>query len=367
MRRQCEIEDRARFDMIRYGQCWEDADVLLAGLDIAEADTCLSIASAGDNVLAMAGAGAKRVIAVDLSAAQIACLELRMAGIRNLDHAGFLALLGQLEHPDREMLYRQCRSDLSESSTEFWDANRNVVRQGIARGGRFERYLSLFRRFVLPMVQSKSNIDRLFNIDDEAGRRQFYEKRWNNWRWRTVCRLFFDRHLLGRFGRDPTFTRYADETVWRSLERRIPHAFTVLSPNANPYLQWILKGECCSALPWAWRRENFERIRSNLDAIEIRQCPVENLLAGLEPGTLDACNLSDIFEYMSADAYEDLLHALIRAGAPGCRLLYWNVVVSRSRPTVLAELLKPLERLALRLHREDKAFFYRELVIEEVC
>ena len=367
MRRQSEIEGRARFDQIRYGQCWEDADVLLAGLDIAEGDTCLSIASAGDNTLAMAGAGAGRVVAVDLSAAQIACLELRMAAIRNLAHREFLALLGQSQHPDRESLYRQCRNDLTNTSRNFWDENIAIVRHGIARGGKFERYLAQFRRFVLPVVQTRSNIESLFRIESAADRRHFYDTRWNNWRWRLACRLFFDRRLLGRFGRDPGFTRYADESVWQSLERRIPHALTVLSPNANPYLQWILKGVCDTALPWAWRAENYEAIRSKLDAIEIRRDSIESTLGDLEPGSLNACNLSDIFEYMSVEGYEDLLRALVRAGAPGCRLVYWNVVVSRSRPAMLANLLKPLRNLAARLHREDKAFFYRDLIIEEVC
>jgi S-adenosylmethionine:diacylglycerol 3-amino-3-carboxypropyl transferase len=38
---------------IRYAQCWEDADVLLEALDIQPGQSCLSIASAGDNTLAM--------------------------------------------------------------------------------------------------------------------------------------------------------------------------------------------------------------------------------------------------------------------------------------------------------------------------
>ena len=33
--------------IIRYAQCWEDADILMAGLDIQPGNVCLSIASAG--------------------------------------------------------------------------------------------------------------------------------------------------------------------------------------------------------------------------------------------------------------------------------------------------------------------------------
>ena len=51
MKTKSEIETRADFNIIRYGQVWEDADILLKALDIQPNDTCLSIASAGDNCL----------------------------------------------------------------------------------------------------------------------------------------------------------------------------------------------------------------------------------------------------------------------------------------------------------------------------
>ncbi|MCP4042805.1 MAG: DUF3419 family protein, partial [Gammaproteobacteria bacterium] len=81
-----EIESRADFSRIRYAQCWEDADILIQGLDIQPGDTCLSIASAGDNALAMLARNPQRVIALDLNPAQTACLELRVAAYRELQH-----------------------------------------------------------------------------------------------------------------------------------------------------------------------------------------------------------------------------------------------------------------------------------------
>ena len=58
-----EIEGRARFDRIRYAQVWEDADVLAAALKIGPGDTVVSIASAGDNAIALLTQGAERIIA----------------------------------------------------------------------------------------------------------------------------------------------------------------------------------------------------------------------------------------------------------------------------------------------------------------
>ena len=360
------IAEKASFARIRYAQCWEDADVLVEAMDVQATDTCLSIASAGDNTLAVVGAGAKRVIAVDLSPAQIACLELRVAAIRSLTHPQFLELLGQYPCTDRQTHYRPCRSNLSAASRQFWDAHPALVNQGIAQDGKFERYLRAFRRFVLPLVHRPHTVRKLFEIESEEDRRTFYEKRWNNRRWNFLGRIFFGRASLGRLGRDPSFMKYADESVWASLQRRLPNAFVVQRPTDNPYLQWILEGRFVSALPYAWRAENFEKIRTNLDSLEWRCDSIEQVLSELPQGSLNGCNLSDIFEYMSQGDYELLLNEFIRAGAPGCRLVYWNVVAERRCPETLSHAVKSLRTLAGNLHQQDKAFFYRNFVVEEI-
>lgn len=360
------IAERADFARIRYAQCWEDADVLLAAMNVHPTDTCLSIASAGDNALALVGAGAKRVIAVDLSSAQIACLELRVAAIRRLSHAQFLELMGQNPSTNRCIHYLRCRDALSHESREFWDRNPILIDQGIAQGGKFERYLSLFRRFVLPLVHRQETVNTLFELECEEERRTFYEQRWNNKRWDLLCRIFFGRASLAHLGRDPSFMKYADEPVWASLQRRIPNAFVVQRPTDNPYLQWILEGRYVSALPYAWRGENFARIRANIDALEWRCDSIEQVLAEQPAGSVNGCNLSDIFEYMSQADYERLLNDFVRAGAPGCRLVYWNVVTERKSPASFRHTIRSQQTLASELHQRDKAFFYRNFVVEEV-
>src|SRR5207237_7608524 len=136
-------------------------DVLLEALDIRPGDRCLSIASAGDNALAMLARAPGRVVAVDLSPAQIACLELRVAGYRELEHAELLELLGSRPSARRDALYRRCRSLLSGPSREFWDRHGAEVAAGIGGAGKFERYFALFRARVLPLVHSRRRVERL--------------------------------------------------------------------------------------------------------------------------------------------------------------------------------------------------------------
>ena len=108
-----EIAAKADFTGVRYAQCWEDADILVDALDVRPDDVCLSIASAGDNVLALLSRGPARVVALDLSPAQLACLELRVAAYRELEHAELLELIGSTPSERRAALYTCCRLRLS--------------------------------------------------------------------------------------------------------------------------------------------------------------------------------------------------------------------------------------------------------------
>ena len=158
---QSEAAERADFHPLRYGMCWEDADILLEALDIRPGDACLSIASAGDNTLAMLSRHPGRVVAVDLSPAQIACLELRVAAYRELSHPDLLGLMGSVPCSHRERLYRRCRPLLSTEARTFWDARPREIAGGIGAAGRFEQYLALFRTRLLPLVHPSDRVARL--------------------------------------------------------------------------------------------------------------------------------------------------------------------------------------------------------------
>lgn len=362
-----EVASMADFSGIRYAQCWEDADILLDALAIQPGDFCVSIASAGDNSLAMLSRAPERVIALDLSPAQLACVELRVASYRELNHPELLELIGSTPSERRSSLYQRCRSQLSVAARDFWDAHPQEVAAGIGGAGKFESYFAFFRKRVLPLVHTRSRIDALLHGGDFPQRRAFYDQQWNSWRWRLLFRIFFSRFVMGRMGRDPSFFNYVEGSVSDRILEHTEHAVTALDPAANPYLQWILTGHHTTALPFALRPENFEAIRSHLDRLEWHAQSLEDYLNTQGRNAINRYNLSDIFEYMSADNYHCLLDKLVAHGRSGGRLAYWNMLVPRSRPESMADRLRPLSELAQKLHREDKAFFYYRFIVEEIA
>jgi len=357
------IAQRARFDRIRYAQVWEDAAVLIEALAAAPGSTLVSIASAGDNTLALLTTDPARVIAVDLSEAQLRCLRLRIEAYRRLQHDELLELMGSRASVRRLELLSRLTADLDEDTRVFWSEQARAIEQyGLGGIGKFERYFRIFRRFILPLVHGRSTVERLLKPKTPPQRAAEYAA-WNNHRWRWLLRMFFSRAAMGRLGRDPAFFAFAEGDLPEQVASRTRAALVDLDPALNPYLAWILTGRHAEALPLALRPEYFALIRSRLDRIEIVRRPLEQVAATTTQ--VDGWNLSDIFEYMSPAEHEQAYARLLEATRIGGRLVYWNMMVPRTAPPACAARVRSHTEEALALHRRDRAFFYRALMIEE--
>ena len=360
------LAEEVDFGMIRYAQCWEDSDIVLDALRPRPGDVCLSIASAGDNTLSLLVTDPGRVIAIDLSPSQLACLELRVAAFRHLEHAELLVLMGA--RPGyRKRLFDQLLGELSDASRGVWLAQGEAVERGIGNVGRFEHYLSTIRRFAVNPTHAAAARTALFQPRSRKERRTFYDREWNNWRWRLLIRLACSRFVMGRLGRDPRFFRYASGSVADHIMGMTEHALVDLEPADNPYLHWIVAGGFGARLPHYLRAENFEGIRANLDRLEWHLADLKSWLDGADARSVHRFNLSDVFEYLSEADSDAVFDAIARVGAPGGRLAYWNMLVPRHRPERLAASIRALPDLSEQLRQAARTFFYTDFVVEELA
>lgn len=357
------IESRASFEFIRYGNVWEDADVLCEALaPVAANRPLLSVASAGDNALALLTLDPGEVVAVDLSRAQLACLALRIAAMRQLDHRDLLAFMGVSPASDRVATYRRLRGDIPIDAREFWDRFEAVIAQGIIRTGRFESYFATFRRWVLPLAISRRNIRRLLAARDLPEQRAAYDAM-DTWRWRALFGVFFSRAVMGRLGRDPEFFREVDGPVSARILKRTRHALTEIHTASNPYFTAIMTGAfTTAALPRYLRAEHHETIAGRLDRLRLSLGGVEEAGGGPFAGA----NLSDVFEYMDPAEHERVYGALLDRLIAGGRLVYWNLLADRGRPARYADRARPLADVAGQLHPGDRAWFYDRVHVDEV-
>lgn len=360
------IDSRADFDIIRYANCWEDADVLRNALDVGPGDRVLSVASAGDNSLDLLSTGAE-VVAVDLSLPQLACLDLRVAAFRRLDYSDLLEFLGVGYDPDRRSTYRDLRDDLSADTAEFWDVHLDLIEDGIIFGGKFENYFATFRERVIPLIHSRDTVEELLEEKPLEQRRQFYDEKWNSRRWRWLFRLFFSEKVMGWLGRDPEFFRYVDGPVSQEIFGRTEWALTELSTHDNPYLTFILTGNFSEhALPPYLEPEKFESIRDGLDRLTLCRGSIEDAALHWASEGFDGFNMSDIFEYLDEETTRGIYEQLLESANPEARFAMWNMMVPRCGRDHFPERLVALDERAGELFEQDRAFFYGDFILEEV-
>ncbi len=357
------IENRVSFDHIRYANCWEDADMLCVALRPGSGMRMLSIASAGDNSLSLLSKGAE-VIAVDISPAQLACVELRVSAIRNLDYDSCLGFLGVSQFSDRLSVYAKLRGELSRRSASFWDANSNLVEKGFMHCGKFERYLHVFRNRVIPLIYSDETVGRLLEEKTLEERIRFYDEKWDNLRWRLLFKVFFSRFVMGWMGRDPEFFRYVETPVSAGILECTKYALTQLSTHDNPYLDYILTGNYTNCLPHYLRPENFEAVKNSLDKLHLFEGTVQDAAKSHGDEGFDGFNLSDIFEYLDLATCRAIYGELLSRSRDGARFAYWNMLATRRLSDDFSR-VEYLKDISGDLFARGKAFFYKDFIVEE--
>ena len=377
-------ENRVDFSLIRYSQCWEDTEVLLESLNIQENDICFGILSAGDNVFSMLAENPKKVVALDISFPQIALAKLKKEVFNSLSYEEMLEFMGVMKSDKRIEIYDRIKENLDKEVKEYWDFNKEAIQKGIIHAGKFEKFFKIFREKILPFVHSKKRIEKLLEKKSRQERIEYYDKYWNNFRWKLMFKLFFSKYIVGKLGRDKEFFRYAEKNISEEMKERSRYALCEQNPYENPYINYILMGNYRKdCLPYFLRKENFDKIRKNFHKVEILQNSVEEYLDQID-FKIDKFNLSDIFEYMSAENYSKLMGKIYDNAENNALLAYWNLIVERNsekldykktdseiavtgkETNVNGKKYERIKELDRKLHEKDMTFFYTDFVVEKV-
>lgn len=365
------IAERKVFQRILYSQAWEDPQADLDGLRLGPTDDVLAIGASGDNALAFCLAGPRTVTAIDFNPNQNHLLELKVAAIESLEPLEVQAFLGARPSTARAFFYRQVRPVLSEAARAFWDGRADLLERGVIHVGRFDGYLRLFANWVLPLIHDARTRRRLFELDSLEAQREFYRSTWDTWRWRTVFRVFFGKRVMGRLGRDPAFFKYVDvDRVGEQFRLRAEHALTELPTRDNWFLEYMTLGEYTDPdrrLPPYLRPEHHAQLRATArQKLRLVVGSFEEFLPTQPDGSFSAFYLSDIFEWMSEEAFVTLLRELVRTGRDGGRLTWRNLLVPRGHPRALDGVLVHEAELSKAIHFRDRSFVYGDFVVERI-
>ena len=348
------------FSFIRYANCWEDTNLLLKAADI-ENKRCLSICSAGDNSLALLANNPKHVYAFDINKTQLYCTELKIAAIKNLPRKTTIEFLGIKKCSSRREIYHRISADLSAAARAYFETNMNLIERGIVHVGKFEHYFQLFRKYLIPIICGRKNFETFAKLDSLEQQKIFYAHRICTKRFRALFKIYFGAKVMGKLGRDKNFYRYVDDKndSAKDIKARVDYGISHSINKTNPYLSYIAFNTFTDdALPFYLRKENYNRIRDNLDRITL----LEGDLSSIKNLEIDFFNLSDIFEYMSESDFKKNVQIISKLANKNARIIYWNMQNKRYIDDIN---FKFLGQLSKNLFAENQSWFYRDFCIYE--
>jgi S-adenosylmethionine-diacylglycerol 3-amino-3-carboxypropyl transferase len=357
------IMKEVSFEFIRYANCWEDADILLEGLNCSPNSRILSVGSAGDNSFSLLTTSPEIVVAVDVSAVQLYLIELKKVAIQRLEYSEVLAFLGFRASDNRLVTFEELKSELSKEAASYWSKNIEAIETGVIHKGKFEQYFQLFANKVLLFIHSKKTVNALFDKKTAAEQANFYDKKWNNCRWQMLFKIFFSRYIMGKLGRDPEFLKEVKVNVGNHIFQKAERQLKSVAAQENFILKYNLTGSFGDLLPHYLQPNNFEVIKANIEKLHLKQGFAEEAIN--EFGPFDAMNLSNIFEYMNDEIFETTTQSLIAGLNKGGRMAYWNLMVARRMSSIQDNELSYQKELSEKLTAVDKGFFYGGFLVDE--
>lgn len=371
-----------------YNTCWEDPRLDRVALELGPDDNILVITSAGCNALDYAITGPNHVYAVDMNPRQNALLELKIAGIKNLEFEDFFRMFGQGKYPGIKKVYHEkLRDHVSEWSQKFWDRRINFFdgrRSFYFRGtsGTFARMINFY---IDRMIKSRSAVDELLaakDIEQQAAM------------WNDIKKKFWKGLIKFAMGRDSTLSmlgvpkaqrRQIDKQyeggVVKFVEDCLDNVFSKIPIHDNYFWRVYLTGsytpECC---PEYLKPENFELLKQGLaDRVTCHTDSVQGFLEKHD-GQISRFVLLDHMDWLS-DKFFPLLEsewqAIFDKSTPKSRVIWRSggvetdfieqvKVLRNGTEMKINDALTYHPELAAELHQKDRVHTYASFYIADL-
>lgn len=334
---------------IRYSNVYEEINSLLS---VASGDVYLSVVSGFDNTLALLKNNPKKIVSFDYNIAQINLAKLKMTSFKYLTYSELLLFLGiNSKKKERLALYNKLSTHLDNEVKQYFDTNLEIIKIGIVNCGRFEYYLSKFKKYILPYTHNKKIIKSFMNATTIEEQRVIYQK-FNNKRFQRLFKFFFSEKTMSRLGREKDYFKYLEKDLATVLKERVDLGFNNVLNLTNPYMEYVILGHF-RTLPEYLKEENYELIRNNLDKIELIYGEFNEVIKKYQ---YDFLNLSDIFEYMSLEETHECEKLILENTNQNAKVVFWNMMVPRKFTSEMFKEINSDEDFL-----KERPFFYQKL------
>lgn len=264
-----------------YNSCWEDPRLDREAMTLGPEDEVVLITSAGCNALDYALDNPRRIYSVDMNFRQNALLELKIAGIRQLDFEQFFSLFGEGGHRAfGEWYNRRLRPELTPTARSYWDTRQHYFSRPTPEASFYHfGTTGVFARLVvryLKVARAYADALRLFDARSLEEQRAVYFGGFRDRFWRSAFkRALRTDVILSMLGVPQAQREYLEKKCSRSvadfMEDCMEAVFTRLPTLDNYFWRVYLFGryspDCC---PEYLREANFARLKAGLvDRIEV--------------------------------------------------------------------------------------------------
>jgi S-adenosylmethionine-diacylglycerol 3-amino-3-carboxypropyl transferase len=360
----------ARADRLFFAQVREDPTLEIAALRPHASGRYAMVSSGGCTVLSLLAAGAGEVVAVDLNATQHHLVELKAAAC-TLGAEDARAFLGAapMNPWAREARWFRVRSLLSPEARVHWQERRRVLRAGVLGAGVTEKFLALVARAVRHLVHSPARVQRLLAATTLDQQRDYYDRVWNNRRWRWLFRLLTNRFVMKRTY-DPAFFAHVPAGENPSFATHFltvcGHALRELPVSTNYFLHHLLTGRYPedneAALPPYLTRAGARAVADNRARLRLFDGDFTSALRAQPAASLDGFALSNILEWLDRPAQLALLTEVVRTARPGARVVLRNFVGWTQLPEAVREQLVIDEGASAAATARDRSLVQRRFV-----
>ena len=361
----------ARDGPLMFAQVREDPSIELEALAPALGGTIVVVSSGGCTALSLVGAGAHRVVAVDLSRTQNHLVELKCATVRMLAASMATAFLGGQRMPGQRRLhlYELLAPLLSEAARNYWDGNEHAVEAGVLRAGRSERFIA-FVAGAAKRVVRKGGVTAMLEAESVAQQREVFDRYWAGWRWRALFGILLNRWSMSRAYQSSFFEHVEHRGFAQHFRRLAEQALTVIPARSNYFLHEMLTGRYPvrepDGLPAYLTRASVAHAADAAERLTLVDGSMTAYLRTCADRSIDGFALSNICEWLDARQIDDLFAEIARTATIGARVVFRNFVGWTDIPDHLRGVIVERQGFGDRLIQRDRSLVQYRVVICDV-
>lgn len=374
-----------------YNTCWEDPRIDKQVLDLGPGDNLLVITSAGCNALSYALTGLNHVYAVDMNYRQNALLDLKIAGIKNLDYETFFQLFGNGRLTGAKGIYqRKLRQNLPAASRRFWDKRIHKYFDSKRKSFYFCGTTGAFARIInhyINRYKLRGAVHDILCAETLEEQKGIWFEQIRGKLWSRLIKFLMNRDTTMSMLGVPKAQRLQIETQYdggivKFIQDCLDAVFGTLPINDNYF--WRLYATGCytpSCCPEYLTREGFDALKGGLvNRITTHTDTVEGFLRKHEDAKISRFVLLDHMDWLSHHLYDALVsewdailkradektRILWRSGGLRTEYIYSVPVEYQGKKTTLSEILTFQEERAAELHKLDRVHTYGSFYIADL-